>query len=147
MSLRLGGWATDTQLVSRKALAATLARHFRDEFIKEAHKVPLSRSNCPEAYSNVRPERSDLRSKAVRVHPQSLGLGCKPHASCLCDVKGDERQICSVVPLPGLQKREAARLAEARGCQACRSARLPGVPCKLWSALLAQLSWHRQWSS
>jgi hypothetical protein len=39
VSLRLGGWATDTQLVSRKALAATLARHFRDEFIKEAHKV------------------------------------------------------------------------------------------------------------
>ena len=41
VSLRLGGWATDTQLVSRKALAATLARHFRDEFIKEAHKVRM----------------------------------------------------------------------------------------------------------
>ena len=42
VSLRLGGWQTDTQLVSRKALTATLARHFRDEFIKEAHKVRVS---------------------------------------------------------------------------------------------------------
>ncbi len=39
VSLRLGGWQTDTQLLSRKALAATLARHYRDEVIKEAHKV------------------------------------------------------------------------------------------------------------
>ncbi len=42
VSLRLGGWQTDTQLVSRKALTATLARHFRDEFIKEAHKARLT---------------------------------------------------------------------------------------------------------
>lgn len=37
--LALGGWSTSTQLASRKALTATLTRHYRDEFIKEAHKV------------------------------------------------------------------------------------------------------------
>lgn len=48
VSLRLGGWQTDTQLLSRKALAATLARHYRDEVIKEAHKVCLhSLSSVP----------------------------------------------------------------------------------------------------
>lgn len=46
VSLRLGGWQTDTQLLSRKALAATLTRHFRDEVIKEAHKVGRDRWTC-----------------------------------------------------------------------------------------------------
>lgn len=39
--LALGGWSTSTQLASRKALSATLTRHYRDEFIKEAHKVSI----------------------------------------------------------------------------------------------------------
>lgn len=42
--LALGGWSTSTQLASRKALAASLIRHYRDECIKEAHKA---RSPCP----------------------------------------------------------------------------------------------------
>ena len=41
MPLALGGWSTSTQLASRKALTATLTRHYRDEFIKEAHKVRI----------------------------------------------------------------------------------------------------------
>ena len=37
--LRLGGVSTDTRLWSRKALGATLLRHYRDQFVREAHKV------------------------------------------------------------------------------------------------------------
>ncbi len=56
VSLQLGGWQTDTQLVSRKALTATLARHFRDEFIKEPQKARL---NCCTEF-----ETQDVRAAA-----------------------------------------------------------------------------------
>ncbi len=63
VSLRLGGWQTDTQLLSRKALGATLARHYRDEVIKEAHKV-----------------RPDISAECVRhqLRIHAMASGCCP---------------------------------------------------------------------
>lgn len=45
--LELNGWSTCTQLASRKALTASLYRHYRDECIKEAHKVRCSWAQHP----------------------------------------------------------------------------------------------------
>ncbi len=45
--LSLKEWSLDTRLLGRKALVASLTRHYFSQFLVEAHKVRLPPSSFP----------------------------------------------------------------------------------------------------